>query len=197
MDWSSWIYKPGLPPVQLDFSTPQGNQAQMLALQYIDLNGTASPENFTEYFSYYSNLKVMFHDTLQSQPTLLNKAILERIDADLNCTDEIDPEVRQRWFPTGLSLSYEPVYEPAHAWVSSMGRNRYLTPVYSSLQGSGQHDLGVQWFCENIDFYHPVSVDAVTGVLGVDSSVCDQSSAQLSDDVDGAIHKRMDGLFTQ
>ena len=48
-----------------------------------------------------------------------------------------------------------------------MGRSKYLTPVYASLQNSGQHDLGVQWFDENKDFYHPVAASSVEAILGI------------------------------
>ena len=65
-----------------------------MALEYISLNGTASPANISEYFGYYSNLKVVFHDTLQNNYDQVNTAILVRIDADLGCTTEIDPEVK-------------------------------------------------------------------------------------------------------
>jgi len=170
MDWESWMFQPGLPPVQLDFSTPEATQSANLALAYISLNGTGSPENFAEYFGYYSNLKVVFHDTLQQHYDKVNTEILKRIDMDLACTLEIDPEVKQRWYPTGLGLFYDPVYTPAHDWISSMGRSKYLSPVYSSLQNSGQHDLGVTWFCENINFYHPVAATTVAGILDVDAN---------------------------
>ena len=170
MDWESWMFQPGLPPVQLDFSTPEATQSANLALAYISLNGTGSPENFAEYFGYYSNLKVVFHDTIQQHYDKVNTEILKRIDMDLACTLEIDPEVKQRWYPTGLGLFYDPVYTPAHDWISSMGRSKYLSPVYSSLQNSGQHDLGVTWFCENINFYHPVAATTVAGILDVDAN---------------------------
>ena len=127
------MYKTGLAPVALDFTTPESDQSAALALAYISLNGTASPANFTEYFDYYSNLKVVFHDTLQANYDMVNTAILARIDADLLCTTDMDPEVKQRWFPTGLGLFYDPVYDPAHTWISSMGRSKYLSPVYASL----------------------------------------------------------------
>ena len=133
VDWETWMYKTGLAPVALDFTTPESDQSAALALAYISLNGTASPANFTEYFDYYSNLKVVFHDTLQANYDMVNTAILARIDADLLCTTDMDPEVKQRWFPTGLGLFYDPVYDPAHTWISSMGRSKYLSPVYASL----------------------------------------------------------------
>jgi len=170
MDWETWMYAPGLPPVQADFSTPEGDQSEALALAYIALGGDGSPDNFDEYFGYYSNLKVVFHDTLQSHSDELTIKILEKIDADLGCTADIDPEVRQRWYPTGLNMDYAPVYEPAHEWISSMGRSKYLSPVYASLQDSDQHDLGVTWFCENKDFYHPVAATTVAGILEIDGA---------------------------
>ena len=73
---------------------------------------------------------MVFHDTLLNNYDKVNTAILKKIDADLNCTSEADPEVRQRWYSNGLGLHYEPVYDPAHTWICSMGRVKYLSPIY-------------------------------------------------------------------
>ena len=35
-------------------------------MAYIALNGTASPPNYADYFSFYSNLKVIFYETLSA-----------------------------------------------------------------------------------------------------------------------------------
>ena len=188
------MYQTGLAPVPLDFTTTESDQAAALAREYIALNGTGTPDNATaEYQSYYSNLKVVFHDTLQEQYDLVNTAILARIDADLNCTADIDPEVRQRWYPTGLGLFYDPVYDPAKEWISSMGRSKYLSPVYASLQDSGQHDLGCSWFDDNKDFYHPVAATTVSGILGP----CDSSftwTRELSNIYDKIAHNMAEFL---
>ena len=66
MDWSSWLYEPGLPPVIADFNTEQSNESAALALAYIAGAGETSPTNYTDYNDFYSNLKVVFHDTLQA-----------------------------------------------------------------------------------------------------------------------------------
>lgn len=66
-EWNTWIFKPDLwVPGQLDFSTPEGQDAEELAMAYIALNGTASPPNYADYFSFYSNLKVIFYETLSA-----------------------------------------------------------------------------------------------------------------------------------
>ena len=118
--------------------------------------------------SYYSNLKVVFQDTLVANIQDLNLEILERIDADYGCTDDIDPEVKQRWYPVGLMLNYTLVYEPAHSWISSMGRSKYLTPVYQALWDSEQYELAEQWNSENVDFYHPTAESTIMKILNGD-----------------------------
>jgi len=133
-----------LPPQgTFDFSTPKGREAEELAFAYMALGGESRPENWEDYFSFYSNLKVIFYETLAANPDQVTIALLTQIDADYNSTQDPDPEVKQRWLPIGLTIQYTPAYDAAHSWVSSMGRCKYLTPVYSALEESGQHDLGV------------------------------------------------------
>lgn len=58
MDWEEWVKGPGLAPVPLDFTTPELFEAQNLANEYIEVGGT--PENYTEFNTWYSSLKVIF-----------------------------------------------------------------------------------------------------------------------------------------
>ena len=51
-----------------------------------------------------------------------------------------------------------------------MGRSKYLNPVYQSLEDSGQHDLAVQWYDDNEDFYHPVAATTLRGILGIEEA---------------------------
>jgi leukotriene-A4 hydrolase len=150
----------------LDFATSEATAAINLANEYIKLNGKGSPADKDIYFTYYSNLKVVFYQTLGASPDL-NIDILTQVDADYKTTDDADPEVKQRWLPAGLILGYTPAFEASHTWVSSMGRCKYLTPIYVALEGSGQHDLGVTWYNENLDFYHPVAITTVARDLNL------------------------------
>ena len=93
--------------------------------------------------------------------------ILAKVDADLGATAELNPEVKQRWLPLCLAMQYQPAYEAAEQFVSSQGRMKYIDPVYASLEKSGQHDLAVQWFNENKDFYHPIAVSSLETLLKI------------------------------
>jgi Leukotriene A4 hydrolase, C-terminal len=78
-------------------------------------------------------LKVIFYDTLQANMDKVTIGLLTLIDTTYSTTADPDPEVKQRWLPMGLTLQYTPAYDAAHTWVSSMGRCKYLTPVYTAL----------------------------------------------------------------
>lgn len=65
IDWNTWKYAVGTDPSgTLNFNTTNQAKAVALANAYVALNGTASPANFGQYNTWYSNLKVVFHDTL-------------------------------------------------------------------------------------------------------------------------------------
>jgi leukotriene-A4 hydrolase len=122
MQYEAWVLKPGLPPVQLDFTTKELNESSALADQYIKLDGSASPANYKDFYNYYSSLKVVFIERLITRSKDVDVATLKRIDGDYNLTASLDPEVKQRWFPLGLRKGYEPVIEQAHSFISTQGR---------------------------------------------------------------------------
>jgi leukotriene-A4 hydrolase len=158
MHYVEWVTTPGLPPVTLDFTTADLNQSSALADDYIFLGGASSPANYTEFDDYYSSLQVVFIERLKARIDDVNLAILEKIDVDLTVTGTLDPEVKERWFPLGIRKNYQPVFDQAHTFISSMGRLKYLTPVYQALLDANRCDLATSWFDENKDFYHPMAV---------------------------------------
>lgn len=137
VNWEKWIFATALAPEPLDFMTPDIKIAQQLSSEYLALKGQSSPANFTAYEKFNSNLKVIFLNTLQENFANVTVEVFNRIDADLNITAEKNPEVKSRWLPMGLRLKVKKTYDPAENFISSMGRNKYLTPIYTALQKTG------------------------------------------------------------
>ena len=169
VDWETWLYKPELAPVSLDFTTEMSREAVSLALEYISLGGKKSPADKDQYFNFDSNLKTIFHTTLLENHDDVTLPILSLVDSDFSVTADPNPEVKQRWLPLCLALKYDAAYEPSHEFVSSQGRLKYLTPIYQSLEQTGQHNLAVQWFDENEAFYHPIAVSSLEATLGLNA----------------------------
>lgn len=63
-NWEDWIFRSTLAPAKLDFATQEAADAASLANAYIALGGASSPANYLDYNGFYSNLKVVFYDTL-------------------------------------------------------------------------------------------------------------------------------------
>lgn len=55
---------------------------------------------------------------------------MTEIDSKYNCTNAINPEIKERWLPNGIMVFYTAVTQPAHDFVSSVGRSKYVKPVY-------------------------------------------------------------------
>jgi len=171
VDWEAWLYTTTF-PVHFDFTTELSDAAVKLATEYIQLGGDSSPADLDKYAQFDSNLKTIFYSTLLDAKDQCTHAILDKIDADLKATADPNPEVKQRWLPLCLSLQYQTdgaAYEAAHDFVSAQGRLKYLTPQYQALNTSGQHDLAVQWFTENKDFYHPIATSSIEATLGLET----------------------------
>lgn len=67
VDWYTWVHKPGLSPVSLNFKTPELITSEKLADEYIILGGKDSPVNASNYKNFFSNFKVIFHSRLSSR----------------------------------------------------------------------------------------------------------------------------------
>ena len=76
IDFEEWIYGIGWDPTgTLDFSTPDSDAAANLANAYLACNGRAGcvkQSQYEIYNTFYSNLKVVFHDTLETNLSSTN-----------------------------------------------------------------------------------------------------------------------------
>jgi leukotriene-A4 hydrolase len=112
VDYEAWIYEVGPEPTgTLDFTNSMVTAAINLANAYIALNGGGQPAGYTNYNSWPSNQRVVFHQTLLWN-TSSNAAIMGAIDADLSITSTTDPEIKQRWFSLGIYVNYNPIFTP-------------------------------------------------------------------------------------
>lgn len=191
MNWDLWIFQGGLPPNYTDFTTVALNESKQIANDYVSLAGDKSPDNYTDYNNYTSNLRVVFLEELLSPDNFdkVDEKIITKIDTDLNITMAEDPEVRQRWFPLGIKKNYTAVMEPAKTFVQSMGRWKYVKPIYKALLDSGNKDMAIEWFQEKQDFYHPYVVEQLKRLIGIEGDIIEPKQP--------ALVKRWDEKFLQ
>jgi leukotriene-A4 hydrolase len=91
--------------------------------------------------------------------------IAQRIDKDLNVTLMDNPEIRQRWFPLVIGLDYQDAFPTIKAFVQSVGRQKYILPIYTALVKNGYRSQAYQWYNERKTFYHPIAAANIRKII--------------------------------
>ena len=170
IDWMTWVYGPGLPPYQADFTTPELTEAVQLANEYTNMGGNSSPANFTDFNKWDSNTQVIFIQALEKRKDDVTVAVLARIDADLNITHSLDPNCQQEWVPLSIKHNYGNVMDVAHTIVTTIGRMKYLSGIYNALMQNNRETTAQAWFQEAYSFYSPYAQVQVGRIVNDASS---------------------------
>lgn len=151
--WDIWVLEPGLGPVQIDVATTALEDAEALALEYIELNTTATPLGFSDYNEYYNQQRVAFIHKLENIEGV-TADLLAYIDNDLTIIESTNPEIKTEWYILGINKGYKPVLDLAFTWVGEQGRWIYSVPIYRALINSGRCNLALEWFNKYENFYN-------------------------------------------
>lgn len=177
LDWETWLYKPGMPPVRPDFDTSLVDQCYLLADRWLKalqektpLEGLFSAADI-ELFS--ANQLVVFLETLSS----LNKQegflwsdnvkaleymteVYKAYSASANC------EVVYRWFALQVRGHNAAFYDRLGQWLGTVGRMKFVRPGFRVLNEVAR-DLAVKYFQEFESTYHPICRTMVKKDLGL------------------------------
>jgi hypothetical protein len=143
-----------------------------MARAYASLGGESSPENFNDYFGYFSTQQVAFVQELAALETV-DIGLLTYIDAELMLTTTLNPKVKREWFILGIMSGYSPVMQPAYIWIGEQGRNFYVKPIFQALADVGSCQTAVDWFADYESFYNSYVVGGVSRVLAADCAGVD------------------------
>ncbi|TNV81734.1 hypothetical protein FGO68_gene11354 [Halteria grandinella] len=169
VNWVDWVQTPGPIPAgsKINFETDESRAFQKLADDYIALGGYSSPANIDIYIKEDKNvnLKVVFNNQILQRQGDMNYRILSRIDTDLSVTASENPEIGQRWFPLAIALNYDKAFDTAKHYVQSIGRQKYILPVYTALVRNGYRNKAYQWYNERKTFYHPIAAANIRKII--------------------------------
>ena len=167
IDFETWIFAPGLPPVTLDFDTPEYNGAINLATDFID--GKADPATAVKiYRNFTIDLKGLFITHLINNIKQIDDCKAEYIDDTLSISKEINGEVIFRWLQVAIrsgQLRYP--YALADDFVGSIGRMKFIIPVYTAIFDQDPSQAKAI-YAKHKDFYHPLAVEGIEKILNGD-----------------------------
>ncbi len=100
-------------------------------------------------------------------PSKLDRAECERLDLQFHLTASKNAEIRCAWLSIAASSDYEPAFDAIRETLGTIGRMKYLRPLYVSLsEGSDRtRALAHEIFDGAKSAYHPVGRALVEGLL--------------------------------
>lgn len=180
IDWQSWLYKPGMPPVKPNFDTTLVDQCYILADKWFNTVSSLSSVDLHRDFSaadiegFTANQSVVFLDTLSSFDKSSDFQWKNHTDA-LQAMSDIyaayskssNAEVLFRWYVVQVGGHNVAYYRLLGEWLGTVGRMKFVRPGYVLLN-SVNHKLAIEYFKKFESTYHPICKAMVKKDLGLE-----------------------------
>ena len=135
VDWDTWLYAPGMPPVKPAFDTSLASPVYDLADKWRKWSLDTSvpcPFNQEDIASFNPIQTMEFLNSLfNGEPITL--PVIEKLTELYKFNESPNKEILYRWIRLGLRLKYEASANSAVDLVTEVGRGKYVVPIYKDL----------------------------------------------------------------
>ncbi|MFT7698760.1 MAG: leukotriene-A4 hydrolase, partial [Candidatus Krumholzibacteriia bacterium] len=146
-----WIHQPGLPANAPVFASAQLEMLDSLAKSWSD--GTR-PDVATAKTWTPQDWQIF----LQALPQVLPHEDCAWLDENFKLTEQGNSEILCDWLVIAVGSNYTSVFDRVRSFLSTVGRMKYLKPLYSTLHaGEGTRTLAAEIFAKNATSYHPIA----------------------------------------
>src|SRR5262249_11362932 len=121
----AWVYGVGVPDNAPRFETPVLERLRRAATTFVE-HGTLDPAVTTS----RSSVERQFF--LQQLPRPLDASRCAALEAELGLTRVHNAEIVCEWLTIAARSSYEPAFDSIRQFLASVGRMKYLRPVYAA-----------------------------------------------------------------
>jgi leukotriene-A4 hydrolase len=159
VDADAWLHQPGMPPGAPVFRSEKLEGLRSLAQGW---NSGARPPRETA--AAWSASELLLY--LQHLPRPLDEFSCRWLDAVLQLTARGNYEVLVEWLTIAGASDYEPVFPRLREVLTTVGRMKYLRPLYGALREHPRtRALAQRIFAEAAPGYHALSRRVVEGVM--------------------------------
>jgi leukotriene-A4 hydrolase len=157
---SQWIFQPGIPdgaPVpESDAFTVVDQERNAWLAGIIQANEIDSEKWVVHQWLYFLN----------NMPAKLSQQQLVDLDKEFALTASKNNEIAHSWLLISVNNWYQPAFTRLHDYLTSIGRNKLVKPLYKALSKTPEGKLMAQKaFAEAKAGYHPLTVKANEGFV--------------------------------
>ncbi|MBT8077206.1 MAG: M1 family metallopeptidase [Gammaproteobacteria bacterium] len=147
-----WIFQPGVPA---GAPRPESDAFQVVdAARASWLDGSLPADRLDSADWTYHQWKHF----LDGMPEALSAAQLTELDAAFDLTESTNNEIAFSWLRIAVRNDYEPAYPRLESFLTSIGRNKFLRPLYQDLMDNGKAAWAAEIFESARPGYHPLTV---------------------------------------
>ncbi|MBW8874758.1 MAG: M1 family metallopeptidase [Acidobacteria bacterium] len=156
----AWVFSPGLPS-----NAPEPHSEAFVPVdQAVKSFAGGAPAAQISTSAWTTHHWVHF---LQTLPTPLDRAKMADLDATFHFSDSGNAEILSTWLLKVVQSRYDPAYPTLERFLTTVGRRKYLKPIYTELAKTPEgEELGLRIYEKARPGYHSVSQVTVDQILG-------------------------------
>ena len=156
---NEWIYGPGIPQNCPKIVSTRFNavDAQVEAFK----SGAAAKALQTQGWSTHEWLRFIYQ-----LPDDISLERMADLDAQFKFTGTGNCEIADAWYELALRRSYTAAYADTRTFLLSVGRRKFLMPLYKAMMQTGKEDMARSIYTEARSGYHYVAQNSLDELVG-------------------------------
>jgi leukotriene-A4 hydrolase len=157
VDWHSWLYTPGMPPITIDFSTKLEQQCRQLAVEYQSISNEQLNLLNANQIAYLLNL------LLNQSSTMITYNRIKQMNENCHMNQYTNCEICYRWYQLCIRVQYIESLDDILKFLGSTSRMKYLKVMYSEFKSSWPDMMTKvkEFFHEHKQSMHPIAIKQI------------------------------------
>jgi hypothetical protein len=92
---------------------------------------------------------------------------MARLDREFHFSESHNSEILHQWLWMAVKAGYQPAYPKVGPFLKSVGRRKFLKPIYSELMKTPEGQARARAiYAEARPGYHPIAQTSIDGIVG-------------------------------
>ncbi|MGA0544735.1 M1 family metallopeptidase [Brevundimonas sp. VNH65] len=165
----AWIFQPGLPSNAIAPTSRAFDQVDNAARAFFSDRGPASAIPWSGWNTQQRQRFLNWRPAnLRDGADWLTQQQLDDLQRTLNLNAQGNAEVLFSWLQVAVAHRYQPTVQPLERFLTSMGRRKFVLPLFQSLWAEGDwgRPIATRVYAQARPGYHAVTTNSVDALIG-------------------------------
>ena len=160
IDIHKWIYEPGLPEKTAYYFPDRFKKVEEGSKKFVEEGMNAEGLNARSWSTHE------WLHFLRNLPKPLDKKLMKQLDASYALTGIGNSEIADEWYLLSIASGYEKAYPAMEKFLKSVGRKKFLEPLYEELVRTEEgKKMAIRILEEAAPNYHPLATKKMRTIV--------------------------------